>query len=199
MFKRYVLAIFISVFILNANNLAHNPESKQHTRLKSAMLLPMQPINDNDIYNFVSIISHSGGVLTIDSVNPGFNISTKRFTDYKDYGNAFNWSIQTTNQGLVRFYNRLSKTCLSIIDGRLAHKVCDNNSNFQVFKITPSNNGKYIISSANNQLCVSSSFFSNPNSSVDLNKCAKKAKEQQWAIMSPFMPANPLAVIKTTT
>ncbi len=146
-----------------------------------------------DPRDFVAVMNQGGGVLTIWASEPSSWVWAHSAALYANFGDAYNWSLQSVSNGFVRFVNKLTRTCLSTYGTGVTHLPCDDKNSAQFFRILPMQNGAIALQSAATQLCLQTSIHKKTNYPILQGKCLNiPNSEQQWNIIPPFLQSSPM-------
>lgn len=146
-----------------------------------------------DARDFVALLNQGGGVVSVWASAPASWVWAHSAALNANFGDAFNWAMQPIGDGLFRFVNKLTRTCLNAYGQGVIHYPCDPNNPNQFFRILPMDNGASAIQSASTNLCLQTSMHTKANHPITLNKCLQVANsEQQWFIIPPFLKPTPI-------
>mgnify|MGYP004487006149 CR=1 FL=1 len=153
---------------------------------------PLSPLT-GDVRDFVSLMTHLGGILSIWESSNGSWVWTHLSLHYPYFGDAYNWQIQPLQNGSVRFVNKMSGTCLNAYGKGVIHYPCDEQNPNQAFRLISMKNGAFQIQNTYTKQCLETSFAKKAQYPVMLKKCIKDNNlEQQWIIIPPFL--NPMPI-----
>lgn len=153
---------------------------------------PLKPLV-GDSRDFVALLNQGAGVVAVWGSAPASWVWVHSAALNARFGDAFNWAMQPVGNGLFRFVNKLTRTCLNAYGQGVIHYPCDPNNPNQFFRILPMDNGASAIQSASTNLCLQTSMHTKANHPITLNKCLQVANsEQQWFIIPPFLKPMPI-------
>ncbi len=143
--------------------------------------------------DFVSLMNQGGGILTIWASANGSWIWAHAASYYSVFGDAYNWKMEIIGDGLVRFVNKLTRTCLNVYGSGVIHYTCSGNNPSQFFKLLPMKNGAIAIQSAATKQCLQTGFSKRVNHPIITSNCLEvENSEQQWLIIPAFIKPTPV-------
>ncbi len=187
--------IIVQEHIIQENTM-QNPPQAHSARQKILALVQNDTSNpiDGEAWEFISIMSLAGGVITLRELVLGSEIWTLSPLYYAQFGDAYNWKMQILSDGHIRFINKMTQTCLNANAKTLSHQPCENQNLAQIFKLTPMKNGTLQIQNLATQKCLEISFTPSKDYRIKLGKCLRfKNLEQQWMLIPPFVESRLIA------
>ncbi|WP_104696792.1 MULTISPECIES: RICIN domain-containing protein [unclassified Helicobacter] len=151
------------------------------------------------VSSIVSILSASGGMLTVWSLSPGTWVWGYTALDTLGLSNLMEWQLYTYRDGFVVIQNFSTKTCLTALDNIFsegaAHVQCDPDMVQQRWIFNRFANGSIQIKNVGYGTCLQTPLQrSTTYYTIYLTSCATGQNlDQQWALMSGFRrPGNPI-------
>lgn len=153
-----------------------------------------------DITGAISIISVSGGLLTIWATAPGNWVWGIGPRDSVSLGSITDWQIITNADASLHFRNTVTRTCLAGYSNGVIHAECNKDDKYQKWKINHFENGAIQLQNVGYGTCVQTplSRFSTYYS-ISLVECVKPGVsnlDQQWSIIPPQEGSLPLIRFK---
>ncbi|MCX2683707.1 toxin [Campylobacter sp. MIT 21-1685] len=159
------------------------------------------PKIDKNTSNPLSIMSSSGGILTLWALEPGNWIWGYTPLDAHEFGEAAFWRIISLPNGQVMIKNEEKGTCLQAYKNGVVHEVCDSKYPPQLWNLNFFDNQAIQIQSVSAKTCLQTPLVRTTTYySIYLTKCAinMPTLDQQWYITPIINAAKPLFVIDST-
>lgn len=153
-----------------------------------------------DITATASIISVSGGLLTIWATTPGNWVWGIGARDAVSLKSITDWQIITNGDATWQFKNTVTRTCLAGYSNGVIHVECSKEDKYQKWKINHFENGAIQLQNVGYGTCIQTptSRFSTYYS-ISLVDCVQPGVlnlDQQWSIIPPQEGSLPLIRLK---
>ena len=153
---------------------------------------------DKRLSNPLSIMSSSGGILTVWALAKGNWIWGYTPLDAHEFGNANSWRIVTLETGESIIQNRLTTTCLEAYRNGVIHESCDGANKAQLWRFNFFENQAIQIQNIATKTCLQTpTARTTTYYSIFLVPCATKEPnlDQQWYITPSVGDKSPIFVI----
>lgn len=152
---------------------------------------------DRNISNPISIMSSSGGLLTLWALNPGNWVWGYTPLDAQSFHQAPFWRIISFSNGQVMIQNEEKSTCLQAYRNGAVHEICDSNNPGQLWILNFFDNQAVQIQNVDAKMCLQTpTNRATTYYSIYLTKCAinEPNLDQQWYITPIIDNAAPIFV-----
>lgn len=154
---------------------------------------------DKNVSNPLSIMSSSGGLLTLWALEPGNWVWGYTPIDSLEFGKATFWRIISFPNGQVMIKNLAKNTCLQAYKNGVVHELCDSRMQTQLWNINFFNNQAVQIQNVGAKTCLQTpTIRTTTYYSIYLTKCAinESNLDQQWYITPVLEESNPIFFTK---
>ena len=153
---------------------------------------------DKNVSNPVSIMSSSGGLLTLWARKPGNWVWGYTPIDSFEFGEARYWRIISFSNGQVMIKNEAKGTCLQAYKNGAIHEICDNKNQDQLWNFNFFDNQAIQIQSVSAKTCLQTpTIRTTTHYSIYLTKCATSSNfDQQWYITPVSKEPDPIFFIR---
>lgn len=159
------------------------------------------PKIDRNASNPLSIMSSSGGVLTLWALKPRNWVWGYTPLDSHEFGQAAFWRIISLANGQVIIKNMQENTCLQAYKNGVIHDICDSKNQAQLWNLNFFDNQAIQIQSVSAKTCLQTpTVRTTTYYSIFLTKCAvnRPNLDQQWYITPIIDLSKPLFVTDPT-
>ena len=154
---------------------------------------------DRNVSNRISIMSSSGGLLTLWALKPRNWVWGYTPIDSLEFGKATFWRIISFPNGQVMIKNQAKNTCLQAYKNGVVHELCDSQMQTQLWNINFFNNQAVQIQNVGAKTCLQTpTIRTTTYYSIYLTKCAinESNLDQQWYITPVLEESNPIFFTK---
>lgn len=155
------------------------------------------PAIGRNVSNSLSIMSSSGGLLTLWALNPGNWVWGYTPLDAQSFNKAPFWRIISFSNGQVMIQNEEKSTCLQAYRNGAVHEICDSNNPGQLWILNFFDNQAVQIQNVDAKMCLQTpTNRATTYYSIYLTKCAinEPNLDQQWYITPIIDIAAPVFV-----
>ncbi|MDE5591821.1 MAG: ricin-type beta-trefoil lectin domain protein [Helicobacter sp.] len=157
------------------------------------------PKVDKNASNPLSIMSSSGGLLTLWALNPRNWVWGYTPFDSLEFGQATYWRIISFSGGQVMIKNMAKNTCLEAYKNGVIHDKCDNKNQAQLWNLNFFDNQAIQIQNVGAKTCLQTpTIRTTTYYSIYLTKCAinESNLDQQWYITPVVEESDPIFFIR---
>ncbi|TLD87147.1 toxin [Helicobacter sp. MIT 03-1614] len=153
---------------------------------------------DKNVSNPISIMSSSGGLLTLWALKPRNWVWGYTPIDSFEFGRAKFWRIISFSNGQVIIKNMQEDTCLQAYGNGVIHDICDSKNQAQLWNLNFFDNQAIQIQSVSAKTCLQTpTVRTTTYYSIYLTKCATSSNlDQQWYITPVALEPEPIFFIK---
>ncbi len=170
----------------------------QKTKIRPLLANSNEPPLAKNASNALSIMSSSGGLLTLWALNPGNWVWGYTPIDSHGFGKAPFWRIISFANGQVMIKNEEKSTCLQAYKNGVIHQICDEKNSSQFWNLNFFDNQAIQIQNVGTKTCLQTpTIRTTTYYSIYLTNCAsnKPNLDQQWYITPILDLASPIFVI----
>lgn len=142
----------------------------------------------------ISIMSSSGGLLTLWSLQPNQWVWGYTPFDSIQLGDARIWKIITYGNGKIQIKNKKTGTCLSTFGNGVVHIPCNENDSYQLWTIDLYENQAIQLKNDKKGTCLQTpSFRYTTYYTIYTTPCSTPTQpnlDQQWYFTAPAIPAD---------